>query len=290
MTGQVQQTRRATQCDAMARAAAAPGTEEGWRVVDAAVCSAHARLGDDLLSAYVIGSLAHGGFTASVSDVDVALLTGGAGLDARATVAAIAADVADAGLALGDRLSLFHAPWDRFNDPPAQARFPPIDRYDLVRYGILVAGDELRSRYASAPTPGEIREQAVDSALRRVTPEQLGTELVQLERAGVSVHDATKLVLWPVRLQHVCDAGEATGNRAAVDHYLQLPDARHRSLVTDALAWRALQAIAEPRSALQRINGEIHDLHAEVFLRLAGQPGVPRRAELERRGRLLTVG
>jgi predicted nucleotidyltransferase len=274
----------------MTRPPGDPGTEEGWRVVDAAVRSARARLGDALLSAYAIGSLAHGGFTAAVSDVDIALLTGErAGRDTRDVVSAVAAEVAETGLALAGRLSVFHAPWDRFTDPPHDARFPPIDRYDLVRYGILVDGDDLRARYAAAPSTDEIRAQAVESALRRITPEQLGAELRRLDGGDVSVHDTTKLILWPVRLQHVCDTGEATGNLAAVEHYRQLPGAGHRPLVTDALAWRALPAIPAPRTASQRISGEIHDLHAEVFLRLSRQPGVPRRDELGRRARQLTV-
>jgi hypothetical protein len=274
----------------MTRPPVEPGTEEGWRVIDAAARSARAHLGSALLSAYAIGSLAHGGFTVAVSDVDIALLTGeAADRPMRGVVKAIAADVADTGVALGGRLSVFHAPWDRFTNPPQEARFPPIDRYDLVRYGILVDGDDLRDRYAAMPSADEIRAQAVESALGRVTREQLGSELRRLGDGGMRVHDATKLVLWPVRLQHVCDTGEATGNRAAVDHYLGIPDARHRSLAADALAWRSLPGIPAPRTALRRIAGEIHDLHAEVFLRLAGQPGVPRRDELERRADLLTL-
>jgi hypothetical protein len=274
----------------MTRPPVEPGTEDGWRVVDAAARSARAHLGDGLLSAYAIGSLAHGGFTVAVSDVDIALLTGErGGPDMRDVVTAIAADVAGTGEALASRLSVFHAPWVRFTDPPHDARFPPIDRYDLVHYGILVEGDDLRDRYAAAPGVEEIRAQAVESALRRVTPDQLGIELRGLDEAGVSVHDATKLVLWPVRLQHVCDTGAATGNRAAVEHYLRIPDARHRQLAADALVWRSLPAIPAAQRALERIAGEIHDLHAEVFLRLAGQAGVPRGDELARRADRLSV-
>lgn len=269
-----------------------PGTEEGWGVIGAAVRTARARLGDGLLSAYAIGSLAHGGFAASVSDVDLALLTDQRpGREMRAVVAAITNDVAsDTALALRDRLSVFHTPWARFADPPPEARFPPIDRYDLVHFGVLVDGADLRDTYATAPSADEIRAQAVASALRRVTPEALGAELRALEDGGVSVHDATKLVLWPVRLQHVCDAGEATGNRAAVDHYLKLPDARHRQLVADALAWRDLAALVEPRAAQRRITREIHDLHVEVLERVSRLPRAPRRDEIIRRAQQLRVG
>ena len=236
------------------------------------------------MSAYAIGSLAHGGFSPAVSDVDLALLTDDA---AGAVALDVAAEVRASGLALADRLSIFHAPWAAFSDPPPDARFPPIDRYDLVHFGILVHGTDHRATYGAAPTGEQIREHAVASALQRVTPARLAADLRELEAGGVTVHDATKIVLWPVRLQHVCDTAQATGNAAAVDHYVELPDARHRSLVRDALGWRSLSAMEDPRGSLRRIADEIHDLHAEVFGRLADRPDLPRRDELARRGQEL---
>jgi hypothetical protein len=267
-----------------------PGTEEGWRVIDAAVRSAQSRLGDDLLSAYAIGSLAHGGFRPAVSDVDLALLTDDR--PARNMVqiaAAVTADVCGSAHQLGGRLSVFHAPWTAFGDPPPDARFPPIDRYDLVRYGILVHGVDLRATHATLPTADAVREHAVDSALRRVTPALLAEDLEQLAAGDITVHDATKLVLWPVRLQHVCDSGQATGNADAVAHYRQLPDAHHRSLAQDALGWRDLPALPNPLDALERITEEIEDLHAEVFQRLGNQPSIPRHRELAERSRQLSA-
>jgi hypothetical protein len=246
--------------------------------------------GPGLLSAYALGSLAHGGFSPAVSDVDLALLTDEqADRDTPGIVAMVAADVRASGHALADRLSIFHAPWAAFRDPPHDARFPPIDRYDLVRFGILVDGIDYRPVYGVAPTASEIREQAVAFALERITRAQLAADLRQLEQGGVTVHDATKIVLWPVRLQHVCDTGQATGNAAAADHYVSLADARHRALVRDALAWRGLSSLQDPRGALERIAGEIHDLHAEVFRRLGDRPGMPRCDELAARGQELSA-
>jgi hypothetical protein len=267
-----------------------PGTEEGWLVVDAAVRSARERLGAGLMSAYAIGSLGHGGFSPAVSDVDVALLTDDrSDREMPAIAAMIAADVSASGHALADRLSIFHAPWAAFRDPPPDARFPPIDRYDLVFFGVLVAGTDLRSTYAAAPSALEIREQAAAFALDRVTGLRLATDLRELADGGVTVHDATKIVLWPVRLQHVCDTGRATGNAAAVEHYVRLPDARHRPLVRDALGWRSRSDMPDPRAALERIADEIHDLHAEVFARLGDRLDMPRRDELAARGQELTA-
>ena len=136
-------------------------------------------------------------------------------------------------------------------------------------------GVDLRAAIAAAPTADAVREHAVDSALRRVTPALLAEDLDQFAAGGITVHDATKLVLWPVRLQHVCDTGQATGNADAVDYYLQLPDARHQSLAQDALGWRDLTALPDPRDALERITDEIQDLHAEVFQRLGDQAMTP---------------
>jgi hypothetical protein len=267
-----------------------PGTAEGWRVIDAAVRCAADRLGDGLVSAYAIGSLAHGGFRTAVSDVDLALLTDDPrDRDMPRIVATIGGEVKATGHPLADRLSIFHAPWATFSDPLSDARFPPIDRYDLVRYGILVHGTDLRPTHATTPSGDEIRAHAVESALRRVTPAHLATDLRRLADHGVTVHDATKIVLWPVRLQHVCDTGQATGNAAAVDHYLQLPDARHRSLAHDALRWRDRAAIHSPGATLERITSEIRDLHAEVFQRLSDQPAIPRHDELAQRARQLTA-
>ena len=266
-----------------------PGTTEGWLVLDAGVRSARERLGAGLLSAYAIGSLAHGGFSPVVSDVDLALLTDERpDRDVLSIVAMIAADVLATGHALADRLSIFHAPWVAFRDPPPDARFPPIDRYDLMAFGILVYGIDHRAVYGVAPTAEEIRAQAVAHALEHVSGAQLTADLRRLRDGGVTVYDATKIVLWPVRLQHVCDTGQATGNAAAVEHYVRLEDARHRSLVRDALGWRELEAVPDARAAFLRIVEEIHDLHAEVFGRLGDRSDMPRRSELAARGRELT--
>ncbi len=263
-------------------------SQDGWSVIRAAVDLAENRLGDRLLSAYAIGSLAHGGFAPAVSDVDLALLTTDHESDMTQIVAAVTATVAKTHK-LGDRLSVFHAPWAGFADPPPGARFPPIDRFDLMRYGVLVHGTDLRATHATPPTAAEIRAHAVDSALRRVTPAQLAEDLEQLKAGGVTVHDATKLVLWPIRLQHVCDAGQATGNADAVDHYLGLSSAAHRSLTQDALSWRDFAAVPDPNGALQRITNEIHLLHAEVFQRLGERPDIPRHHELAERARQLAA-
>src|SRR5215469_1747759 len=84
-----------------------------------------AALGAELLGAYLMGSLAHGGFSRRYSDVDIALVTE-TGLSPqtldriRSQAAALSAD-------WGPKLSVFWT--DRHF---SLGRFPPLDRIDYL--------------------------------------------------------------------------------------------------------------------------------------------------------------
>jgi predicted nucleotidyltransferase len=88
-------------------------------------------LGTKLLGAYLIGSLAHGGFSRRYSDIDMALVTE-AGLSpetldrVRSKAAVLSAD-------WGAKLSVFWT--DRhFN----LGRFPPLDRIDYIDHAVVL--------------------------------------------------------------------------------------------------------------------------------------------------------
>jgi hypothetical protein len=107
-----------------------------------------AALGSDLLGAYLIGSLAHAGFSRRYSDVDIALVTT-AGLSPQAlehlrnNAVALSAD-------WGPKVSVFWA--DRHF---SLGRFPPLDRIDyLDRAVVLMERQSVRPR---RPTMEEIR-------------------------------------------------------------------------------------------------------------------------------------
>jgi hypothetical protein len=90
-----------------------------------------AELGTDLLGAYLIGSLAHGGFSRRYSDVDMALVVE-AGLSphaldrARSQAVALSAD-------WGPKLSVFWT--DRSF---GVGRFPPLDRVDYLDRAVVL--------------------------------------------------------------------------------------------------------------------------------------------------------
>jgi hypothetical protein len=114
-----------------------------------------AALGDDLLGVYLIGSLAHGGFSARYSDLDMALITQ-AGLPQEA-LDHVRGEAAALSPAWAPKLSVFWT--DRHF---SLGRFPPLDRVDYLDHAVVLmerervrpprpARDEIRRYLAGAP-------------------------------------------------------------------------------------------------------------------------------------------
>ena len=108
-----------------------------------------ALIGDEMLGAYLIGSLAHAGFSCRYSDVDVAVVT------ARGLTADALERMRGEGLALsadwGSKVSLFWADRDF-----SIGRFPPLDRVDYLDHAVTLL--ERERAEPVRPTLEEIRD------------------------------------------------------------------------------------------------------------------------------------
>jgi len=87
------------------------------------------QLGADLVGSYLLGSLAHGGFSRRYSDIDIAVVTE-RGLDP-AALAAMRASASALSPELGPKVSVFHT--DRSF---TGGRFPPLDRTDYLDHAV----------------------------------------------------------------------------------------------------------------------------------------------------------
>jgi len=106
-------------------------------------------LGNELLGAYLIGSLAHAGFSWRYSDVDVALVTV-AGLSPKAHDR-IRSEAAMLSPHWGPKVSVFWA-----DHHFVVGRFPPLDRIDYLDHAlVLMERDRIRP---PRPTPTEIQQ------------------------------------------------------------------------------------------------------------------------------------
>src|SRR5713101_1433043 len=134
----------------------AEGEVDGGRVLAEAVEAYRVALGDRLLAAYALGSLAHGGFSELVSDIDLGLIVSDPPLLAEGSMIQVVADAEKSkGSALHEQLSVFWGTPATLRGEREGGRFPALDRLDLIENGRLLAGtDEARF---GLPHPG-VRE------------------------------------------------------------------------------------------------------------------------------------
>lgn len=234
----------------------------GERVLAEAVEAYRLALGDRLLAAYALGSLAHGGFSELVSDVDLGLIVSDPPRpDDASTIRAVADAERRKGTSLHERLSVFWGTPATLRGQREGGRFPALDRLDLVENGRLVVGvDDLRP---GLPRP-EVRELVVTGAafaLDRLAGEDLRSPELLVAQG---VRHLTKLVLFPVRFLHTAATGRVGTNDEAVARYVSDRTAPSRTLVASALAWRTAEPV-DGVAAAELVRAEIAPLYAHYI-------------------------
>ena len=105
-----------------------------------------AALGSELLGVYLIGSLAHGGFSQRYSDIDMAVVTE-TGISPQ-TLDRVRSQGAATSADWGSKLSVFWV--DRHF---ALGRFPPLDRIDYIDHAVVL----LEREYVRPVRPALVR-------------------------------------------------------------------------------------------------------------------------------------
>jgi hypothetical protein len=279
--------------------------ELGEAVLAGAVAAYAEALGSRLVACYALGSLAHGGFSPLVSDVDLGLiLRDPPRVRDRWTIRAVAGTVRSGGVrsggsALHERLSVFWATPSTLRGQARGGRFPPLDRLDLLEYGRLLAGQDARQGVAR-PGQTELLVAGAEFALgflggARPLPGRLRGWVLRSPGSGDALSEIrdpallvsrgprrlTKVVLFPVRFLFTAATGQVGTNALAAGHYATSAHAPAAELVTAALAWRREPAPDDEAAALLRrelvplylqyIDDHIARLQAAGRHRLAGR-------------------
>lgn len=194
-----------------------------------------ARLADRLLGSYLLGSLAHGGFSRRYSDIDVAVVTE-AGLTP-ADFDAMRADAAALSGELAAKLSIF------WTDRTFTAgRFLPLDRVDYLDHGVML--NERERVTPPRPALAEIRGYLTGKPFEAWS--QGAAQFAALDRLEPkSYKPYLRAHLYPARFVYSFMTGCMGSNDAAVE-WLQdraLPGL-DVALVLEALACR--RAAADP--------------------------------------------
>ena len=258
--------------------------EGGNAVLREAVTRYRAVLGTRLLAAYALGSLAHGGFSPLVSDVDLGLvLTDPIEPSDLPTIGAVADAVKAGGTPLHERLSVSWGTPETLAGRGSGGRFPPLDRLDLLENGVLLDGTECRQGL-TGPDPTELLVEGAAFALEFLGPGHRpagpgGADLGSLTPAGDTVIEEirrpellikagtrhlTKTVLFPVRFLYTAATGRVGTNHAAVDYYLANSEARAPALVAAGLHWRTVPPEDES-AAVALLERELRPLYLEYI-------------------------
>jgi hypothetical protein len=257
------------------------GTEQGEAVLAQAIVAYQAAFGSRLVAGYALGSLAHGGFSPLVSDVDLGLiLQDPLRTKDRRTVRAAARAVRADGSALHQRLSVFWGTSATLRGRSSGGRFPPLDRLDLLEYGRLLAGRDARQGL-TRPGQEELLVAGAEFALSTLggsgsLPRRLRTwaRPGQHDDATAEIRTPsrlvsrgprrmTKVVLFPVRFLFTAATGRVGTNALAGEHYLASADAPATELVAAALAWRQQPPADEAAAAL--LGRELIPLYAHYL-------------------------
>jgi hypothetical protein len=193
-----------------------------------------------------------------VSDVDLGLiLQDPLRAKDRMTIRKVARSVKAGGSALDQRLSVFWGTPITLQGQRRGGRFPPLDRLDLLDYGRLLTGRDVRAAVAR-PDDAELLVAGAEFALGYLGAKGVGlpdrlrgwarlrprddnalTEIRTPSRlVARGPRRVTKIVLFPVRFLFTAETGRVGTNTLAVEHYLASVYAPAATLVTAALAWR----------------------------------------------------
>jgi len=277
------------------------GTEQGEAVLAQALAAYQAALGRRLIAAYALGSLAHGGFSPLVSDVDLGLiLRDPLWMKHRLAIRTVARAVRAGGSALQQRLSVFWGTPATLAGRARGGRFPPLDRLDLLEYGRLLAGQDARYGVArpgqeellvagaefalgylgeTGNLPGRIRDRVGAGSHDRDTLDEIRHPERLVSRG---TRRMTKTVLFPVRFLFTAATGRVGTNALAAEHYLDSTDMPAGELVAAALAWR-LEPPADEAVATALLRRELIPLYAYYLddhiarLSAAGRPALADR-------------
>ena len=253
-----------------------PATAARAAAVVAARAFQHA-FGERVAAAYLLGSLAYGGYAPAVSDIDLALVLADTRDGDRGTIETTLETLRQQ----DDRyrkLSVFWGSLPAMRDGHDDGRFPAIDRLDLADNGVLLLGADVVGQVAR-PTTEELALESARFAVDLLTTDEVITEFHHPRRLLADPVWFTKAVLFPVRFLYSSTrtAGRAATNDEAIAWYLAEPRAAAPSLVRLAARVRAGEPL-DPAQVAPELTAGLVPLYRHYIddqtrrLRLANAP------------------
>lgn len=212
--------------------AAAPEPAVAAREVALEWARAHQEVfADRLVAAYLLGSLSYGGYSAAVSDIDLAVVLA----DGRDGDSGAVESVAESLRRRGDlhsKVSVFWGSLPALSQGRDDGHFPAIDRQELAHRSRLLLGDDIAGQVAR-PSAGDLLLETARFAVTVLAADEVIAEFHYPRRLLADPVWFTKAVLFPVRFlcSQATTAGHAATNDEAIAWYLAQPQVVASSLV-----------------------------------------------------------
>ncbi|MFF4259226.1 hypothetical protein ACFY1L_49460 [Streptomyces sp. NPDC001663] len=189
-------------------------------------------LADRLVAAYVLGSLAHGGFAPAVSDIDLGLVLTDRRHDDDRTIHRATRDLQEKD-GSHQRLSVFWSSLPALRTDRDDGRFPAVDRLDLKKSGMLLLGEDVR-RDVAQPGDDALLTDSVRFALEVLATDPVLAEFHAPARLASDVRRFTKAVLLPLRFLYTAANADPGSTDDAIRHHLAQPSPVAADLVRAA--------------------------------------------------------
>jgi len=228
------------------------------------------------LSVFVMGSLARGGFSEAVSDIDLGLVSGKSLSNAKEEFAIIKKQLMQKYPSIKNNISIFYGSVSEINKKEGVFRYPPFDRLDLIKHALLVSGDDIRHKLI-VPQKEELLLATADFALDYLTTEVRINEFKNQELIiGKGLTYFTKTVLFPVRFIYFEKTGKISGNDVSVNYYLSRFKTAEKELVEFAFLLRTKNEISiEALGLLKAYLIPLYLQFLEIYIPVLSRCGKP---------------
>lgn len=247
--------------------------------------------GGRLVAAYLLGSLAYGGYAPAVSDIDLAVVLTDTREGDHETIAGTRETLCERGR-LYRKLSVFWSSLPALREGDDDGRFPAPDRLELADRGVLLRGSDI-ARQIARPAGHTVVVESARFAIDTLATDEVTSEFRSPRRLLTDPIWFTKTVLFPVRFLYTAarTAGRAATNAEAIAWYLAQPHPTAAPLVRLAARIRAGHPLDPAQAAAELAAGLLPLYHHYIDdqtrrLSAADAPADLAKAFIQWRGRL----
>jgi len=214
---------------------------------------AHDTFGERCTSAYIMGSLARGGFSELASDIDVGIIIGGEPQeDDSSRIELIHSEAVKNHFKVNNSISIFWGTIESINGVVEAGRYPPFDRLDLIEHAILISGMDVRDQLIK-PTKKELEIASAKFSVEYLGRQERINEFLNchlITKKGLVY--ITKTVLFPARFLYLEKTGEIAGNDVSYQYYIDNFSGDDAELVRNGYQWR-LNSLPEDLDLVTRL-------------------------------------